>query len=167
MDVITAIGQRRSIRKFQDKPVPDCLLQQLVSLGRLYASGGNLQPIRFGIVTGQALREAMFREIRWAMYLPDFVIRQDQQPQAYILLLSERSSKRSVQFDLGAAATTIMLAATSQGLGTCCLGAFRESELSRLLQLDDGWKVELVIALGYPSLKLCRALKKYSMKRIS
>jgi len=60
MDVITAIGQRRSIRKFQDKPVPDCLLQQLVSLGRLYASGGNLQPIRFGIVTGQALREAMF-----------------------------------------------------------------------------------------------------------
>lgn len=153
MDVMTAITQRRSIRRFQNKPVPENLLRELISLGRLHASGGNAQPIRWGIVAGDALREAVFQQLKWAMYLPDFEILEYQRPQAYLVLFQDANSKKQVGFDTGAAATTVMLAAEAMGLGTCCMASFREAELSCVLGVEGTWKPVLVIALGYPDQK--------------
>ena len=61
------------------------------------------------------------------------------------------SDKRSAQFDLGAAATTLMLAAEGEGLGTCCLASFNGPALKTILELPEGMEPLLVIALGYPS----------------
>ena len=84
------------------------LLRELVDLARLHASGGNLQPLRYAIVSKQPLVKEMFDCFGWAMYLPDFVISENQRPQAYILLLSDAKARRECPFDAGAAATTIM-----------------------------------------------------------
>ena len=67
-----------------------------------------------------------------------------------MLLLRERESKRNVGFDVGAASTTIMLAATAYGLGSCCLASFQEESLRQVLPVDPAWKTEMIIALGYP-----------------
>ena len=57
MDIQTAIMNRRTIRRFAPKPITDRQLTALVDLARLYASGGNLQPIRFIGVTKEELTE--------------------------------------------------------------------------------------------------------------
>ena len=149
MDVKTAILNRRSIRKFQPKSVDPAILKELIDLARFHATGGNLQPLRFGLIAGEQLRNDVFALLKWAMYLPEFTVSAEEQPGGYIVLFSDK--EKNPGFELGAASTTIMLAAESYGLGTCCLGAFSAPKLAELLQLPENLKPELVIALGYPA----------------
>ena len=153
MDIITAINQRRTIRRFQNRPVTPEQVSKLVDLSRMYASGANLQPIRYIGVTTQPLLGEVFATLRWAGYLPGFEIREDQRPMAYVVLTCEPKVKKNCQFDLGAAATTLMLAAEGEGLSTCCLASFQADTLRAILQLDDSVEPLLVIAVGYPDQK--------------
>lgn len=54
MDVLQAIAQRRSIRRFKDQPVPRELIEQLLTAATLAPSGKNLQPWRFVVLEGEA-----------------------------------------------------------------------------------------------------------------
>ena len=142
---------RRSIRKFLPREIPDGVLQEIVSLARLYPSGGNLQPVRFAIVTEPQKRDAIFADLRWAMYLPEFRIAEKERPTGYIVLFRDSRVKQNCDYDIGAASTMVMLAATAQGLATCALASFKKDALSNLLQLDEALIPELVIAVGYPA----------------
>ncbi len=55
MKVSDAVGQRRSIRQFLDKPVPDTLLRDLLEKASRSPSGGNLQPWYVHAITGDSL----------------------------------------------------------------------------------------------------------------
>ena len=148
MDIKTAITQRRTIRRFQNKAIDEQVLRNIIALSRLYASGANMQPIRYIAVTNQNRLDSVFATLRWAAYLPEFRIEYDSRPMAYIILTSDKSN---CQFDLGAAATTLMLAAEGEGLATCCLGSFDRSKLRKILLMKDGQEPLLVVALGYPA----------------
>lgn len=148
MDVQTAILQRRTIRRFQKTAVDPERIRKLVDLSRLYASGGNLQPIRYIGVTEKKLRDKIFPALRWAAYLPGFQISEENRPMAYVILTCEAGKKQACQFDLGASATTLMLAAEGEGLSTCCLGAFHRDTLVEALGLSEDMEPLLVIALG-------------------
>ena len=149
MHIQEAIETRRSIRRFQGRPVKQEILTKLVDLARLHASGGNLQLLRYAIVSEQPLRDQLFAELKWAMYLPEFEILPSQRPGAYIVILSDTQVRKACQYDLGAASTTMMLAAREYGLDTCALGAFSAKEVSRLLDLPEALHPELVLAIGY------------------
>ena len=149
MNIQTAIETRRTIRRYKQTPVPEETLKKLVDLARLHASGGNLQPIRYGIVCQKPMADAVFPHLRWAAYLPDYKIEKTQQPPAYLLLLQEERGRAARQFDVGAAATTIMLAARKEGLDTCCLGAIDRPAIKELLGIPENLYLELVIAIGY------------------
>jgi nitroreductase len=151
MNIQTAITQRRTIRRFQNKPVDSKVLKELVNLSRLYASGGNLQPIRYAVVTKQDLLDSVFDTLKWAAYLPGFEIKEEEQPMAYVILTCDTNVKKNAQFDLGAASTTLMLAAESYGLSTCCLGSFDKAKVISLLELPENLDPLLVMALGYPA----------------
>ncbi len=152
MDVESAIRQRRTIRRFQQLPIDENQLRELVKLSRLYASGGNLQPIRYIGVLDEQMRNDVFENLRWAAYLPGFEISDNQRPMGYVILTCHAPAKRNCQFDLGAAATTLMLAAEGQGIATCCLGSFGRERMIEILGLHDEEPL-LVIALGYPAQK--------------
>ena len=87
------------------------------------------------------------------MYLPDYTISESEKPTAYIVLLRDETIKKSCDYDVGAASTMIMVAATDAGLATCAIGNFHAGNLSSLLHLPETLKPELVIALGYPAQK--------------
>jgi nitroreductase len=50
MNVLEAVAQRRSIRKFRDAPVPDEVIEQILHAATLAPSGKNRQPWRFYVV---------------------------------------------------------------------------------------------------------------------
>lgn len=149
MDVIAAIRGRRSIRRFQNKPVPREALTELADLARLYASGGNMQPMKTAIVSGQENVDKVFACLNWAMYLPGFEIKEDQRPMAYLVLLGDKRIRTPYQFDLGAMATSVMLGAAEYGLSSCCLAIARKNPIRELLNLPEELEPEVVIALGY------------------
>ena len=151
MQTFDAMLQRRSIRKFRQEAVSTDLLKEIVEISRLYPSGGNLQPVRFGVVSSPALRDAVFNDLRWAMYLPGYTIEDDERPTAYIVLLRDEAIKQKCDYDMGAASTMVLLAAADKGLASCPIGNFHAGRLTALLKLPENLKPELVIALGYPA----------------
>ena len=55
--VSEAIETRRSVREFEDTPVSEADLRDIVSIARGAASGGNLQPWKLYVLAGEALAE--------------------------------------------------------------------------------------------------------------
>ena len=55
MDVLTAVRQRRSIRKFKPDPVPEGVLREILDAARWSPSWGNTQSWQIHVVTGNAL----------------------------------------------------------------------------------------------------------------
>ncbi len=148
-DLEAAILNRRSIRKFRQTEIDPAVLTKLVDLARFHASGANLQPLRYAIIHQEPMRSEVFAHLKWAGYLPEFTIAPNEQPTAYIVVIHDTTVRPNAQFDVGAASTTMMLAAENMGLGTCCIASFSHSKISALLQLPETMKPELVIALGY------------------
>ena len=151
METFDAMLRRRSIRKFRPEPVSLACLQQIVEISRLYPSAGNLQPVRFAIITKKELLDAVFSDLKWAMYLPGYTIEDIARPTAYIVLLRDENIRKNCDYDIGAASTMVMLAAADKGLASCPIGNFSKDTLSCLLTLPEGLHPELVIALGYPA----------------
>ena len=151
MQTFDAMQLRRSIRKFRPEQIPADCLDKIVEVSRLYPTGGNLQPVRFAIITKPELTDALFADLKWAMYLKDFTIETHERPTAYIVLLRDATVSKKCDYDIGAASTMVMLAAADQGLGTCPIGNFPAAKVSSLLKLPDTLHPELVIALGYPA----------------
>jgi nitroreductase len=49
--ITTLLRHRTSVRKFQNKPVPEEVIQEMLEAARLSPSGGNEQPWAFGVIT--------------------------------------------------------------------------------------------------------------------
>ncbi len=64
MEVLEAIKRRRSIRRFEDRPVPEECIREILEAARLAPSASNLQTWKFKVVTDpeirKSLREAAF-----------------------------------------------------------------------------------------------------------
>ena len=54
-----AILERRSIRNYKDKPVPDTLIRRVLEAGRFAPSSGNCQPWKFIVVTDKKMIDEM------------------------------------------------------------------------------------------------------------
>lgn len=59
MELDQAIQGRRSIRRYQDIPVPQSAVNEMIEAARLAPSGANSQPWRFVVVRSQEKRNAL------------------------------------------------------------------------------------------------------------
>ena len=57
MNTLEAIAARRSIRKFKSDPIPEDMLQKILTAGIQAPSGKNRQPWRFIVVQGEKRAE--------------------------------------------------------------------------------------------------------------
>lgn len=57
MDVINAVRERRSIRRFKTDEIPKNVLEEIFNAARWSPSWGNTQPCEIYVVTGQPLEE--------------------------------------------------------------------------------------------------------------
>jgi nitroreductase len=58
----SALAFRRSTRRFQDKPVPRDLIEQVVSAGRYVPSGGSRHAYEFTVLTDPAVKRELLAE---------------------------------------------------------------------------------------------------------
>lgn len=59
------ILERRSVRKYKDKQVPENLVRRILEAGRFAPSAGNTQPWKFIVIRDKDLIDRMERDIRW------------------------------------------------------------------------------------------------------
>lgn len=143
----------RSIRRFDPEiRIPGEKLREMVSLARLCPSGGNLQPLRFFCISDRKICEKLFPLLKWAARIRDWDPGENEQPGAYILILTEKETAQLAPYDSGIAAHTILMAAALSGYGGCMLGNIDRRAAAELLSIDTGkYAIDLCVALGAPA----------------
>jgi len=153
MKVYNTIVSRRTIRKFQQKPIKLSILKRIVNAGRLAPSAGNLQALEYVIAVDDALRKKIFLNVKWARYIaPKGNPKDGERPIAYIIILvnKEISFGSYFKYDVGASAQNITLAALEEGIGCCWIGSFNRKKIENILKIPERYSADLVLALGYP-----------------
>ena len=146
MDVFEAIQELRSIRSYQDKPVPRRLLEKILEAGRLAPSAKNSEPWHFIAVTDATKRKALSGGT-WAKFLT-------QSPLVIVACGDKKASPDWYAIDVALAVENMVLTAVSEGLGTCCVGSFIEKDIKSALKIPEKFEVLVMLAVGYPSGKL-------------
>ncbi len=149
MDVFEAIGQRRSVRSYEDREVEEEKLHQVLEAGRLAPSANNRQEWKFVVVRDGELR----RRLVDAACGQQFV---GEAPVVIAACAVEHDhtmpcGHRSFLIDLAIAIDHMTLAARALGLGTCWIGAFDQQKTRDVLGIPDGVQVVELLPLGYPT----------------
>lgn len=157
MDTYKAIINRRSIRRFKQKPIKKECFEKIVNAGRLAPSAANLQPLRFLVVDDKELCEKVFENTGWAGYLKDWNPTKDEQPTGYILILIADKENKWADRDAGLAAANMCLSAENEGLGSCILLNFKKENIRKILNVPDEYILDSVLAFGYKDEK-CKSV---------
>lgn len=167
MDTLTAITARRSIREFEDKPVPQETIEKLLEMATKAPSGKNRQPWRFVVLQGSKKAELAAIMARVAAERKqqsldtgssELSINAISQASAVIAVFNAFST---VEADynhyrlltdtqsIGAAIQTMLLAAQTFGLGTLwmCDIFYSEREIRSWLGRSD--ELIAAIAIGH------------------
>jgi nitroreductase len=149
-DAYEKIRNRRTIRKYLQKAVPEQILLKCVDAARLSPSGGNLQPLRYIIVNDPKLLKPVFSTLSWAVYLPEYYPTEEEMPQAYVVLLLDKNGRTPIH-DASIASMSISMVAYDEGVGSCILASVDREKLRAVLKVPEDLAVSLVVALGYPA----------------
>lgn len=179
MDVMAAIESRRSIRKFQEKPVPGDVVEKLLRAGQLAPSRCNLQHARYIVIDDpeikQRLYEAVYKQrvvldapllitvlglIDPRKTLPDRTrelvscgaINEQTKEFADQLLLEwiTPELKSDAALNSAIAMTQITLAAHSMGLGSCWIKLCEDDKVMEVLEVPPGYFHCGILAVGFP-----------------
>ncbi len=154
MTILEAIAQRRSIRQFKVTPVPDIIVEQILSAAQCAPSACNEQPWHFVVVTEPtilndlAARHPFAEPVRNA---PLCVI-----PCADLEMVTVTLSGGDFWAQGMAAATqNLLLAASALGLGAVWIGTYpdqpRVDSVRDVIGAPDHVVPFCLIAVGYPA----------------
>ena len=154
-EIIKAIEERRSIRKFQPTMPAKEDLAQIVEAGLYAASGMGRQSAIIIAVTNKELRDELAKTNAEIMGKPDF------DPfygaPAILIVLADKSCRTAI-YDGSLVMGNLMLAAASLGLGSCWINRAREefdsAEGKALLKkwgIEGDWIGVGHCILGYPA----------------
>ena len=150
MDALEAILTRRSIRKYEDRPVPDDLLQALLAAAMSAPSAGNGQPWEFAVITDREI-------LRQVPGINPYAAMAAEAPLA-ILVCGDLNREEYPGYwvvDCAAAVQNLLLAAHALGLGAVWTGIYPNQERMEgyrsLLKLPEHLRAHTLIPLGYPA----------------
>jgi nitroreductase len=161
-----------SVRRFQNKPVPENVIQEMLEAARLSPSGGNEQPWAFGVITDCGLIEQISkiahgqawiarapllmvlctvcvedarggRDIQFHRY-PKQAREIDEIPQPLYWALNQEEHQTKIP------GTHMVLVALEHGVGSCWVSRFDVRELAQLLHLPDHYLPSEILVFGYP-----------------
>jgi nitroreductase len=157
-DLLNTIQTRRSIRRYQDKEIPEETLQRLLEAARWAPSWANTQCWNFVVVKDRSVKEKIQEAISPRNPSSKAIVN------APVLLVVCGQLKKSgyyndqyptkfddwFMYDLGMASQNLCLAAHDAGLGTVIVGLFDHDKVGEIINLPPDHEVLVLIPLGYP-----------------
>jgi nitroreductase len=141
MDVREAIRTLRAIRAFQEAPVPQDIIREVLEAGRLSASASNGQPWHFTVVENRETLERIGDIATTGPYIA-------QAPVAIVVTVPHKVLAVS---DASRAIQSMLLTAWSEGVGGNWVGFRGMEEVKPLLGIPDDLDVLAILPLGYPA----------------
>jgi nitroreductase len=142
-----AIRSRRNVRNFADRPIPAADLDRILEAGWRSPSSMNEQRWDFVLCTDRAQLQRLSQVWEYARHVAGSA--------ATVALLAPQSSnphtRESIEYDLGQATMSMMIAAADRGIGSGH-AAVQDQELARkLLEFPPDRFCAYLIAFGYPA----------------
>jgi len=155
--MLDLILKRQSDRSYSDKPVESEKIERIIEAGRIAPSACNAQPWKFIVVTDNDLRNKLSDAASAKLLgMNSFV----SQAPLLIVVVREKANMSSrigatvkdkdySLIDIGIASENICIQAAAEGLGSCMIGWFDETQVKKLLGIPSSKRVELIITIGY------------------
>lgn len=155
---------RTSIRNYEDRPVEEEKIQQLLKAAMAAPSAGNQQPWEFYVVKKKELIQELSTSSPYAGCAGKAPL---------LIVLCYRTSDilfpEYAQIDLSACAENLLLEAVELGLGAVWLGIApmeeRMESVKRMLDLPENLEAFAIIPCGYP-MEEKKQQNRYDEKRI-
>lgn len=153
------IQSRRSIRNFEDKAIPDELLNKILNTVKWTPSWANTQCWEIVVVKDSGLKT----QLQEAMEKTNPAWKSLAGAPVVLGLCGKLESAGYykgrvttkfgdwILFDLGLAAQTLCLAAENEGLGTVITGLFNHDKAGEVLTVPAGYELVSLIPIGYPA----------------
>jgi len=151
--LIDLLRKRRSVRRFEERPVEEDKVNILIEAVLRSPSSRSLNPWEFVVVRD---REMLSRLAQAKPHGASFV---KNAPLAFVICADPAKCDVWVE-DCSIAAILLHLAATDLGLGSCWVqirlrehadGRMAQEYVADLLGLPEGMVVEAIVAIGYPT----------------
>jgi len=155
MDAIECLKTRRSVRVYQDQPVPREIIEDIVDCGRLAATAINVRLWNFVVLLNAEMRKTIADITDHGKFVA-------QAPVCICLFCLD--SKYCLE-DGSAATQNILNAAHAHGLGSCWVAGDKKEyapRIGQLLGLPSDHKLISIIPMGYPNEQPTRAKKALS-----
>ena len=170
MEMLEVMRSRRSVRRYTEEPLTDEQLKKIVSAALLAPSGHSKYPCEYIIVKNRELLEKM-------SHCRKGVAKMLEGAAAAIVVIADKDKSDTFVEDSCVAMISMMLAATSLGIGNCWIQVRnREAEddsaseeyLRGLLNFPENFACQAVLSLGYPAKEpRARELDKLAFDKVS
>jgi nitroreductase len=152
MNIFKAVKERRSIRDFQKKKIPDELTSTLMEALIWAPSAGNLQSRKFYFVKNERIKKMLAQAALNQNFIAD----------APLVIVGCTDSRITYKYgergvdlysiqDVSLSIMGMMLVAHENGLGSTWVGAFHENEVIRILNSPRHLRPVAIVPVGYPS----------------
>jgi len=165
MEILPEIAKRVSVRDFQDREVPGDVLERILEAGRLAPSAKNRQPWRFVAVTDPEKRKLLEK----ASFGQEHVGSAPVVVACCTTNIEYRmpNGQLSYPIDISLAASFMMLQAVREGLGTCIVTTYDETQAREIITVPFSMRVVLLLALGYGKEKEAGLRERLPLSRVS
>jgi nitroreductase len=147
METWDAIRSRRNVRSFSDEPLDPEQLDRILEAARRTPSSRNWQPWDFVLVT----EREQLRELANVWVGAGHIAGSAATIALVAPVLEERRDQELMQYDLGQATMSIMIAAADLGIGSGHSAVSDQDLARRLLGLPADRLCAYLIALGHPA----------------
>lgn len=160
VDLIEIIKGRRSVRKYENKPVPEEILNQILESVKWAPSWANCQCWEVVIIrdpeTKQKLQEtfppAGNPAVKAVVEAPVVLgLCAKMGISGYYKDNVTTKFGDWMMYDLGLCTQNICLMAHALGLGTVIVGLFNQDKAGKTINIPDGYELVSLIPLGYPA----------------
>ena len=162
MAVLKCVSERYSCRSYQQRPIEDEKLGQVLEAGRLAPSAKNMQDWRFVVVTEDQTKIQLAQAANGQTFLAKAA--------AIIIACSNsdhvmRCGQAIGPIDVAIALEHMCLQAVELGLASCWIGSFSPEKIRALLEIPKDVAVIELLAIGYPDDEY-KAMKRVPLENI-
>lgn len=157
MNLENLLEWRRSYRKFDEsRLISKNDIDEILNSIKFASCANNRQYLRFISVENKDKVLEIFDNTKWAASLPNNIGRpkEGERPVYFIAILSDEDKKlRFNGIDEGLVISNLTLTAAEKGIGSCIIGSVNDKKMREILNYDNNYSCEVVIAFGYPKVK--------------
>lgn len=151
MDIIALLSSRRSIRRYEERPVPEEMLRLLLQAAMAAPSACNSQPWEFVVITAPEVLDRLRERLMFARYNAPAAIVVCGNPE----LANNTTARQFWLQDCSAATENILIAAAGLGLGAVWIGIHPLPSViepvKEILRLPEQVTPLSMVYIGYPA----------------